>query len=130
MQLALLLALLHLAAAAVVMLLSFDLVWRLVLLLLIIWSGGYSVRRYAWLSSAKSIIGFSLLPSGQWQLMLNSGQSFAGQLGGDSSIGKWLKILKISNKNNRLPRFVLVLPDSVSVSHSRQLCAYLKHISI
>lgn len=127
--LAALLGVAHAAFLMVLPLLALPLWAKLMLVLPLLFSLGYYLRRDAWLMAADSCVGL-LLQEGEVVLILRDGRQLHGKLVPNSLVTPWFTLLNVSLPGWHAARGVVVLPDSMAADAFRQLRVWLKWGSV
>ena len=115
----------HAAFLIVLPLLALPFWAKSLLLLSLMFSLGYYLRRDAWLLAADSCVGL-LLHESEAVLILRDGRQLHGTLAADSLVTPLLTVLNVSLPERFAARSVVVLPDSMAAEAFRQLRVWLK----
>jgi toxin CptA len=125
-RLALLLSGGHGGGALIAIVLLPSVPWLALLFLLLIPSGAWTLRRYAFLRDPQSIVSLELKDASYCRLRLRNGNALAGRVLPSSYALPWLIVLHLGCEERRFGLRVLVFPDSVSVDMHRRLRVRLR----
>lgn len=124
-SLAVLLLVVHLAAAGATLLAALSLMHKAALLLLISLSFGYGLARDALLLLPHSWRELSLDSEGV-SVVRRDGSSFTGTVVGGSTVLPYFIALGIRSEPRRLPVFRVLFPDAMGEDEFRELCVRLR----
>ena len=124
--LAVLLGLAHAAAGLVLWPLALPLGVKVVIVILLIVSLIYYVRKDALLTAQDAIVALTLTDEMSCTLTTNSGQSIACSLSDSTFAAPYLTVINLQPVDRFFMRSVVILPDSMDVEEFRRLRIWLR----
>lgn len=86
----------------------------------------HTLRRQAWRSSARSLVRIELSDNLDLAVETRTGCRHAGSVLGSSFVAPWLVVIHFREEGGRLPRAIVVPPDSTDAESHRALRVWLR----
>jgi len=112
--------------SVVLILLPLNAAFKWPLLALMLMASVYSIRRYALLTSASSVIHLSLTQTSKLQLTYKDTSQAEVRVLESSFVSAYLTVLNLQELETRRHLHVLLLPDSAEANGFRQLRVWLR----
>jgi toxin CptA len=95
-------------------------------LLVLALSLAFSLRRHAWLASARSLVLLDLSDALEVEAVDRSGRSRDGTVLGTTFVAPWLIVINLKLERSRCPRAVVILPDATDRESFRAARVWLR----
>ena len=118
-------AIIFIAAAVMMMSLSFSLIYKLIGLALIILYGAQTLWRYGFLRDTKSVQSIQMIEDKKWRVSFRN-VVMTGELLGDSTVTSYLSVLRFKFDDRRYPVSCIVFRDSLPKDQYRDLIVTIR----
>jgi toxin CptA len=95
-------------------------------LLVLALSLAFSLRRHAWLASARSLMLLDLSDALEVEAVDRSGRRLDGTVLGTTFVAPWLIVINLKMERSRCPRAVVILPDATDRESFRAARVWLR----
>ena len=115
----------HGITIAILFPLAFPIWAKTALIILVLFSMGYHLRREAWLSAPSATVAL-LIEDDLAVLTKRNGDQLTGNILRDSLVTPFLTVLNVLPQGARISQSIVILPDSMNAESFRQLRVWLK----
>lgn len=95
-------------------------------LLILASSLAFSLRRYAWLSTRRSVVRVDLTDTLEFEAEDRSGDRVVGTVLGTSFVAPWLIVIHWKGERSRFPCAVVIMPDATDRESYRAARVWLR----
>lgn len=125
-RLVLILSLVHFIAGGFLWPLALPLGAKILVVVLLIISLGYYLRKDALLSADDAVVAMQLEDDRGCILIMRSGQSITGRIAGSTFVAPYLTVINLRPAGKFFMRSVVILPDSMQMEEFRRLRVWLR----
>ncbi|QOJ08495.1 protein YgfX [Nitrosomonas sp. H1_AOB3] len=125
-RLAVLLSLAHCTAAGVFWPLALPVVVKLIITLLLAGSLYYYLRRYAWLTSPRSIVALHLTGRNSCRMKAHADEYIDTVVDTSTFVAPYMTVLCLRKERTKHYYTVVILPDSIDANSFRRLRVWLR----
>lgn len=128
-QFCLLLMTVVLASLNIIFLLKLAIIYKLFIVLSTLAYAGIIAHQFVFLRAKRALVNLISIESNELKLIDLKGKIIQARLRGDSTVSRWVSILRFDIPGERFAKTCIIFRDAIPANDYRQLLVYLKIIA-